>query len=188
MGSETTRQQISELMDGESDPQRLPALLPQLQRGEGRAAWDLYHQIGDSLRSAQPAPLSEDFGERFAARFATEPLLLPPRRSLMSRIGAWPTALAAVAAAGFGFVVAPAMLSGLATDPAVPAPMAARVSHGSLLAAADDARVPSSTAPTAAGVASASLDYIMMHHRAHASLYGTSPAVQPAGTGERPQH
>ncbi len=175
--SDNIRQQVSDLVDGENDPDQLASLLRQLAQhqgqasGEGRAAWDLYHQIGDALRSADASPaLSPDFSKRFAQRFASEPVLLPARRSLLSRLGSWPTALAAVAAAGFGFVVAPAMLRDSLPTLSHEVPMAQGAKDVQQLQGMQPAVAP----------AGAVKDYIALHHSAHPSLYGSMPTVQSA--------
>ena len=158
----TTKEKVSGLVDGDIDPDGLRALIAQLREGEGRQAWDLYHQIGDAIRSAEPAPaMSADFEQRFAARFAAEPILLPPRRTLLQRLGSWPTTMAAVAAAGFGFFIAPSLMRD--AGPSLPVSTTAATS------------VP---APAADG--DGTLDYIQLHHSAHASLYGATVAIRPA--------
>lgn len=168
------REHISALLDGEADPDGLRAVIAQLREGEGRQAWDLYHQIGDAIRSAEPGPaMRADFSARFAERFAAEPILLPPRRSLMSRLGAWPTTIAAVAAAGFGFFIAPSLMRD-ASDALPAAATTARSAPATPLL--DSPQV----AQQVAADNDATLDYIALHHRAHASLYGAAPAMRPA--------
>lgn len=158
--------QISSFADGELDQDQAKRLLVQLREPDARATWDLYHRIGDVIRSeAMAQPVSKDFGARFAARFESEPVLLAPTRRLLSRLGAWPTTLAAVAATGFGFFVAPALFNGQDTPLTAAPAVASRVpvSHGSLLA---DAKLP-------AGAADEASDYIRMHHASYAPMYGS---------------
>lgn len=158
----STKEKVSGLVDGDADPDGLRALMAQLREGEGRLAWEVYHQIGDAIRSAEPGPqMSADFAQRFAARFATEPILLPPRRKLLARLGSWPTSLAAIAAAGFGFFIAPQLMRD--AGPSLPVSTTAATSV---------------SAPAADG--DGTLDYIQLHHRAHASLYGATVAIRPA--------
>ncbi len=195
----STKEKVSGLVDGDADPDGLRALMAQLREGEGRQAWDLYHQIGDAIRSAEPGPLmSADFDQRFAERFAAEPILLPPRRNLLARIGGWPTTMAAIAAAGFGFFIAPSLMrdagpslpvsTTAATSvqaPAATVPSTASMGQGPAMAqvAALSANAYSPASGQAATPASAdgdgTLDYIVLHHRAHASLYGATPAIRP---------
>ena len=66
---EKIRQQISALADGELDPSQLKSLLIELRQPEARADWDIYHRIGDVLRSETMArEPSADFTQRLAAR------------------------------------------------------------------------------------------------------------------------
>ncbi len=199
--SETTRQQVSDLVDGEADPESLPALLARLRDGDGRQAWALYHQIGDALRSVDPAPaISPDFEARFAARLAAEPVVLAPRRRLRARLACWPTTLAALAAAGFGFFVAPTLMRD--AGPALPigAPVGAPIATAPALAPAS---APASSAAPALSAAAAApapelqsaaagsddtLAYITLHHSAHSSLYGGLPALRPAVLDNTPSH
>lgn len=50
-----------------------------LRTDEGRAAWKVYHLIGDMLRTGESADLSAGFSSSLAARLAAEPL--HPRRA-----------------------------------------------------------------------------------------------------------
>ena len=182
----STNEKISELVDGEAEPGELRALIAQLKEGDGRHAWDLYHQIGDAIRSAEPGltlrgDFSARFSERFSERFAAEPVLLPPRRRLMARLGAWSTTMAAIAAAGFGFFIAPTLMrdggslsasGNVALGAAAPASLA----------------VSATAAPQAAADSDDTLAYITLHHRAHASLYGASPVIRPAMLETKSSH
>jgi sigma-E factor negative regulatory protein RseA len=49
-----------------------------LRTDEGRAAWKVYHLIGDMLRTGESADLSPGFSQRLSARLDAEPL--HPRR------------------------------------------------------------------------------------------------------------
>ncbi len=170
-GSDKTKQQISELADGELDAALAARLVKRLRGDELRDTWDLYHEIGDVIRAdAMAASVSSDFSRRFAARLASEPVLLSPKPKLLSRIGNWPTTLAALAAAGFGFFVAPSLFTGSDAElPAVDPSQMARVSHGSMLVGA--------VLPT--GKAEAA-EYLLMHQAAHPRLYGVAPLTRPA--------
>ncbi len=174
--SETIREQVSALVDGDIEPDGLRASMSQLREGEGRRAWDLYHQIGDAIRSVEPAPaMRRDFAARFAERFAAEPLLLPPRRSLFARLQHWPTTIAAVAAALFGFVVAPSLMR---DSLPVGQPLASSALPGPTVAVS--AAVATSSHRGAVPIADDKPDYIALHHSAHPSLYGAMPALRPA--------
>jgi hypothetical protein len=68
-----SRETISALADSDIAEGGLPAALAALHTEEGRASWDLYHHIGDALRSSELADnVGCDFAARMAARMATE--------------------------------------------------------------------------------------------------------------------
>ncbi len=167
---EQAREQISALVDGELDGAQAAKLLAQEEGTELRDTWGLYHRIGDVIRSeAMAGSMSPDFSARFASRLAAEPTVLAPRRSLASRMIGWPTTLAAAAAAGIGFFVAPSLFEGGAPGlPSVGPSPVARISHGSQLAdAGEPARREVRT-------------YLLMHQRAHPAPFGADPLVRPA--------
>ena len=57
-----TQEQISAFADGELDGGHTDVALAALRQPEGQAAWDVYHQIGDALRSEEMAvTLSPNF-------------------------------------------------------------------------------------------------------------------------------
>ncbi len=175
---EKTKEQISALADGELDATQVKRLIQNMSDPELHAAWGRYHLIGDLIRSDDAAaPISAGFSTRFAERLAAEPPLLAPKRSLIARWGAWPTALAAVAAASFGFFIAPAMVGDKAFPAAAPSQLAAteRVSHVPVLAEASGTK-----AVARAGVA----DYIRLHRSANPALYGAVPLSVPTGSGD----
>lgn len=68
-----TREQVSALTDGELDPLSADAALESLGDNSSRKEWELYHRIGDLLRSEDMAtPLSAGFAARMAARLEAE--------------------------------------------------------------------------------------------------------------------
>jgi sigma-E factor negative regulatory protein RseA len=76
--NETLRAHISALVDGELPQADAELALAALQEKDGKAAWDRYHLIRDTLR-ATPAPaLSPGFAERLAGRLAAASSALPP--------------------------------------------------------------------------------------------------------------
>lgn len=172
-GEEKSREQISALVDGELDGVQASRLLERLNDQSLRPTWDCYHQIGDAIRSDDMAlAMRPEFAARMAAQLDAEPALLAPKRRLLARLGAWPTALAAVAATGFGFFIAPGMFGGSAAP------------GGALVQVADGARkaqdtvlaeVSDMSAVAQAGVA----DYIRLHQSANPGLYGTAPLARP---------
>jgi sigma-E factor negative regulatory protein RseA len=73
------QERISELVDGELPSGHLPVAFASLNSEDGRSTWDIYHQIGDVLRSDDMAiSLSPNFAASFAARLEAEPTILTP--------------------------------------------------------------------------------------------------------------
>jgi sigma-E factor negative regulatory protein RseA len=66
------REHISALVDGELSRDNLELAMAALQSADGRQVWHAYHRIGDALRAAPVAELSDNFGARLAARLAQE--------------------------------------------------------------------------------------------------------------------
>ena len=64
-----------------------------LRTDDGMAAWEVYHLIGDVLRTGESADLSAGFTARLSARLAAEPL--HPRRAPSEIEHVKPAALAA---------------------------------------------------------------------------------------------
>ena len=93
------RQQISALVDGELDSSELTPLLAELRKpaARSRSDWEIYHRIGDVLRSEQmAAEPSADFSRQLAERLEKEPPLLAPHRRVRDgRLQVWSAALAA---------------------------------------------------------------------------------------------
>lgn len=98
---ERTQAQISALADDELSDSQLELALAALRDPAARADWDIYHQIGDVLRSDDMAfSLSEGFSARMAARLEAEPVILAPLPALQSH----PHIGSAVAAGGFALI------------------------------------------------------------------------------------
>jgi len=77
-----TQEQISALLDSELGDAHVEAVLASLRRSEGRATWDVYHQIGDVLRSED---MAQDFSNGFTATLLARldeepPILAPPKQ------------------------------------------------------------------------------------------------------------
>jgi sigma-E factor negative regulatory protein RseA len=71
-------EEISRLMDGELDDERVEGVCAQMRHRDAMADWVTYHVIGDALRGTAHAP-AKGFGDRFAARLAAEPFVIGPR-------------------------------------------------------------------------------------------------------------
>ncbi len=125
-------EEISLLMDGELDAQRVEGVCVGLRESHCVATWVCYHVIGDALRgSAAPTP---GFAARFTEKLAAEPTVLAPQRRK--------TAPAAMALAVAATVAAVSVVSwvALTTMPVPPTAVAAARQASSVRAA--DARRP----------------------------------------------
>ena len=66
------RELVSALVDGELSDADLELAFAALLGQDGQQAWALYHQIGDAMREAGDAHLSDEFSARLAARIDAE--------------------------------------------------------------------------------------------------------------------
>lgn len=103
------REHISAFADGTLCNIDRELAMAALQTSDGRQTWQLYHRIGDVLRSDSVPELSPGFSERLAARLDGEPL--PLRRNLKS-------AVAEAIGAGTGMHLLPAASTPPAAQPA----------------------------------------------------------------------
>ncbi len=122
------QERISVFADGETSDEQLDIALADLRNEDGRASWELYHQIGDLLRSDEMAiPLSAAFSPSMAARLAAEPVLIAPLHARGKKTGvrrlALPGVLAAAAAA-VAFVATPQLMVAMQGAPASSAAIA----------------------------------------------------------------
>lgn len=111
-----TREQISAFVDNESSEGHVETTMAALYQDAGRAAWNLYHQIGDALRSDDlNTKLSADFNARLFTRLDAEPTIMAPalnnavKKSLVARY-AMP-GMAAAAVAVMAFITVPQMMT-----------------------------------------------------------------------------
>jgi len=183
---ETTREQISALADGELQEQQLDMVLGALRQSEQHADWEIYHQIGDVLRSDEMAvTLSPGFAARMAARLEAEPPILTPGcadDSLSSfakhslKRWAMPSAAAAAAMAAMAFVATPQLMVAMKTEPATKASVAIASSSGEL----------ASVVMTSASDGGVVLrdpridDYLLAHQRFSPSVYSTAQYARTA--------
>lgn len=83
---QVNREQISALADGELAEPHFSTALADLRQAEGQASWDVYHQIGDVLRSDEMAfSLSERFAAKMSARLEAEPVIITPQFNVTDR-------------------------------------------------------------------------------------------------------
>jgi len=77
---EISREQISALADGELVDSHVSMALAVLRQPEEQVTWDLYHQIGDVMRSEEMAfSLSDGFAAKMSARLDAEPTIIAPQ-------------------------------------------------------------------------------------------------------------
>lgn len=199
-----SKEQISAMVDNELTEAQAGVVLTALRRADERATWDVYHQIGDVLRSGEMAqPFSPDFAARLSARLEAEPAIVAPaakqvsaQHSRMAAGGlasrtsnpafkrfAMPVAVAAVAAAVF--IASPQLMEALTGG--------ARNRMAPIVAAKNDA---SSLNPTGAGSQSINAaastpngvilrdpridQYLLAHQRFSPSLYSTAQYARSA--------
>ena len=79
LNHEQIQEQISAFADGELTDSQRDMLLTALRATENRATWDVFHQIGDTLRSEDMAfEMRPDFMARLSKRLEEEPTVLAP--------------------------------------------------------------------------------------------------------------
>lgn len=75
-----TQEQISALVDDELADEYVDQALVALRKTDGRVAWDVYHQIGDVLRSDDMAhEFSPGFTARLMDKLDAEPTVVAPQ-------------------------------------------------------------------------------------------------------------
>lgn len=188
--NEISREQISALADGELGDQQIDMAFATLRQDEVRADWELYHQIGDVLRSDDMAvTLSPGFAARMAARLAAEPTIVAlagqtaehtlreEKRSL--RRWAAPSIAAAAAMATIAFVTTPQLMVALKEAP--------RIEGASTSIAAASSTVENGTgsivihAPDAVVLRDPRIDdYLLAHQRFSPSVYSTAQYARSA--------
>ena len=183
---ETTREQISALADGELQEQQLDKVLGALRQSEHHADWEIYHQIGDVLRSDEMAvTLSPGFTARMAARLEAEaPILAPgcangslnPLAKHSLKRWAIPSAAAAAAMAAMAFVATPQLMVAMKAEPAAKASVAIASSSGELASVV-------MTSASGGGVVLRDPridDYLLAHQRFSPSVYSTAQYARTA--------
>ncbi|SFB82060.1 sigma-E factor negative regulatory protein [Collimonas sp. OK412] len=190
-----TQEQISALADGELSDAYVDMALAALRQADGRDAWDVYHQIGDIMRSDDMAlTMSADFSARMAARLDAEPAIIAAPLAVTSQpseqiavgggqpvrvgvIGVRRTikrfalpGMAAAAVAAAAFIITPQTV-------VVSGPAAQQMTLASASAVSDDHVV------THAGEVlrdSRMDEYLTAHQRFSPSLYSAAQYARPA--------
>jgi sigma-E factor negative regulatory protein RseA len=207
------QEKISALADGELESSGLDAAFASLRQPEGRKDWDLYHQIGDVLRSEEMAvEMSPDFAARMAAKLDAEPTIFAPAaqaskkqsaavcsKGEMAKRFAMP-GLAAVLAVFTAYLVAPQLMTDGESKPTQSYASSSLASAG-VQAMAPIASIPATPAviPVAANASAepnpeavvlrdpAIDEYLIAHQRYSPSLYDTTQFVQSATFETKPQ-
>lgn len=192
------KEAVSSLMDGEADHAELDALIRQLEQSGLKDEWDLYHQIGDALRSDDlNMPMSSSFNEKFAERFASEPVILSaplpaekPQGSSERKFAPYKWGFAGAIAAGLmAFVLMP-QIAGTGKVPAHPAEMVAAKSGFQLASAKPEVRSAQASASDEVAVVKPNqLDmlrdpridsYLVAHQRFSPTISKAAVVTQPA--------
>ncbi len=199
------REEVSALVDNELPGDQMESALTTVY-ADGRATWDIYHQIGDLMRSDEMGhAFSTDFSARMSARLAAEPAIVAPifkpskpvrteqsppgdgrgRQQSLTRRFAIP--VMAVAVAAVAVITNPHMLTSTQNGAGVAtAPATARLQPNSNYA------LVASSAPAAAVNADATVqdgvilrdpridEYLLAHQRFSPSLYSTAQYARMA--------
>jgi sigma-E factor negative regulatory protein RseA len=183
---EMIREQISAFADGEAtDAERALAVL---RNPEQKEVWDLYHRIGDSLRSDEMAfEMSAGFASRLSARLDAEPTIVAPAVIAAGKLASLPAAkrwtlprVAAAAAVATGaFILTPKLMNTLDGDrvlaeaPSVASPVTTQVSSSSAPPGGVMLRDPNID------------DYLLAHQRFSPSVYSTAQYARPAAVSQK---
>lgn len=174
------QERISVFADGETSNEQLEVALADLRHNESKETWELYHRIGDILRSDEmDVPMSAGFSARMAASLAAEPTLIAPKRASKSarpgaRRFALPGVLAAAAAA-VAFVGTPQLIVALQGQPAA-APALAVVAEGGVERTALTAGARPGQVLREQGID----EYLMAHQRFSPSVYSSAQYARSA--------
>ena len=182
---EMTREQISALADGELADEHIDLALAALRHEDGRADWEVYHQIGDVLRSDDMAvSLSSGFAARMAARLEAEPTIIAPgpvstgdakRGASQAKRWALPSMAAAAAMATVAFFTTPQLMVALKGD------SDASQSATRMASSAEQAGVVAASAPEGVVLRDPRIDdYLMAHQRLSPSVYSSAQFARSA--------
>lgn len=185
---EMTREQISSLADGELPGEHVNVVLAALRNKEGKSDWDVYHQIGDVLRSDDMAvDLSPGFASRLSARLDAEPTIMAPapvtsgeRAVTAAPIGkarrwALPSMAAAAAMATVAFFTTPQLMVALNGGGEAPDAVAKRATG------TEAAAMVAASAPDGVVLRDPRIDdYLMAHQRISPSVYSTAQFARSA--------
>jgi sigma-E factor negative regulatory protein RseA len=178
MNTNLTREQISAFVDNEAADGHVEVAMAALRGDDGRDTWNVYHQIGDALRSDDlNVRLSADFNTRMFARLDAEPAILAPAAAPVQknyRRFAMPS-MAAAAVAVIAVLTVPHMtqqttLANASTSP-VPTLAAATAPNNTVTVASQDGEVLRDPRID---------DYLLAHQRFSPSVYSTAQYARSA--------
>ncbi|NEX62762.1 sigma-E factor negative regulatory protein [Noviherbaspirillum galbum] len=195
-----SREQLSALADGECSDAQLDVALAALRQGDRKADWDLYHHIGDVLRSDDmDMPLSKGFAERMAARLEAEPVLIAPaamqaaqlspqpaaQAEMQKRSGvrrwALPGAIAAAVTASIAFVATPQLMVAMHSGKSANADAPLAVQTVKPAAGEEQAGVIAASASGGTVLRDPRIeDYLLAHQRLSPSLVNSAQYARPA--------
>jgi sigma-E factor negative regulatory protein RseA len=182
---EVAREQISAFADGEVADAQAGAVLAALREPQARADWDVYHHIGDVLRSDDMAvTMSVDFSARMAAALEREPAIVAPAERVrglpaaaMPRRWAMPGMVAAAAVAAVAFITTPQLLVAMKSEPAI----AERQLASAGLPVNGASAMTAAAAPEGTVLRDARIDdYLLAHQRFSPSVYSTAQYARSA--------
>jgi sigma-E factor negative regulatory protein RseA len=191
-----TQEQISAFADGEVPDAQLETALAALHRPDGRATWDLYHQIGDALRSDEMAfSLSSDFTARLAQRLNQEPTIIAP--AIASSHGAPQSSSEAAPAAtrpakrfllpGMAAAAAVAAMAFVATPQLMVATKATPPTNAATMLASAPQSMPAASKPRVTARQEGEVlrdpgidEYLLAHQRFSPSVFSTAQYARSA--------
>lgn len=192
------QENISALADGELDNSQLEQTLAALHSADAKSDWEVYHQIGDVLRSDDmDIAMSKDFMARFSERLEAEPVIMAPAaanaaktethggsQGFLRRFGLPGMAAAAVASAAV-LVTTPHLLvadKGNGADASTPIIKVADTAPTSLPASASaETRVNAVASPEGVILRDPRIDeYLMAHQRFSPSVFGSAQYARSA--------
>jgi sigma-E factor negative regulatory protein RseA len=172
MNTNLTREQISAFVDNELPDAHIDVALAALRRDEARETWNLYHQIGDALRSDDlNVRISADFNARMFARLEAEPTIIAPaaapaqkpyRRLAMPGMAAAAVAVLAVLTVPKMMTHEPAVANVAQVAAAAPTTVTVASENGEVLR---DPRID---------------DYLLAHQRFSPSVYSSAQYARSA--------
>lgn len=199
-----TREQMSAFSDGELESSQIEAVLIASHKPDGRDAWEVYHQIGDLLRSDElDVTLSPAFAARMAAKLDAEPTMVAPVVSRTKQAGVESKVPVGTAIKRFAIPGVAAAALAIAAVVTTPQLMIALDDVNSLarpspsMAVADSATsqvmvVPATAPPQTSGMVTPAVnqevvlrdpridEYLMAHQRFSPSVYSTAQYARSA--------